>query len=159
MGQEECMIERTFLMVKPDGVQRGLVGEIVSRIERRGLKIVGLKLTMVDEDTARDHYAEHVEKPFFKDLVNHIKSGPTVPMVIEGEDTISVVRKMVGSTNPKEAETGTIRGDFGMGITKNIVHASDSPESAKRESLIYFKESELVDYTKIDEEWLYTSSD
>ena len=142
-------------MVKPDGVQRGLVGEIISRLERRGLKIAGLKAIWVDDKTAKKHYEEHTEKPFFDDLVNYIKSGPTVPMVIEGNDAISIIRNMVGATNPKEAQVGTIRGDFCINIGRNTVHASDSKESAKREISIYFKESELIDYTKIDEKWVY----
>lgn len=159
MDKEECIMERTFLMVKPDGVQRGLVGEVISRIERKGLKLVALKIMQVDDSTAREHYIEHKEKPFFSDLLGHIGSGPATPMVIEGEGAIAVVRNIVGSTNPREADVGTIRGDFGMGITKNIVHASDSPESAKREISIYFTESEILDYSKMDEEWLYTSGD
>ncbi|MDY6958060.1 MAG: nucleoside-diphosphate kinase [Halobacteriota archaeon] len=152
-------MERTFLMVKPDGVQRGLVGEVISRIERKGLKLVSFKLIQVDDATAREHYIEHKDKPFFSDLLGHIESGPAVPMVIEGEGAIAVVRKMVGATNPREAEIGTIRGDFGIGITKNIVHASDSPESAQREISIYFNESELLGYSRMDEGWLYTSGD
>jgi len=142
-------------MVKPDGVQRGLVGEIISRIEQRGLKIVGLKAVWVDDKTAMEHYEEHTDKPFFSDLVNYIKSGPTVPMVIEGRAAISILRKMVGATNPEEAQVGTIRGDFCTDIGRNIVHASDSPESAKKEISIYFDESELMDYTRIDENWVF----
>ena len=148
-------MEQTFVMVKPDGVQRGLVGEIIRRIEKRGLKIVGLKMVLVDDKTAKKHYEEHIGKSFFSDLVNYIKSGPSVPMVIEGNEAISVLRSMVGKTNPKEAQAGTIRGDFCIDIGRNTVHASDSPESAKREISIYFEKSELMDYTKIDEKWVY----
>ncbi|MHC1566694.1 MAG: nucleoside-diphosphate kinase [Candidatus Syntropharchaeia archaeon] len=149
------MIERTFLMVKPDGVQRGLVGEIISRFEKRGFKIVGLKLTRIDRETAKKHYAEHEGKPFFDGLVDYITSAPTVSMVIEGKNAVSVVRKMVGATDPKNAPPGTIRGDFALEVGRNIIHASDSPESAEREISLFFNESELANYERIDEKWLY----
>ena len=131
-------MERTFLMIKPDGVQRGLAGEVVSRIERRGLNIIALKMVQVDHKTAKRHYAEHADKPFFDSLVDFIMSGPTIAMVIEGRNAISITRSMVGATDPSKAAAGTIRGDFALDITQNIVHASDSPESAEREIAIYF---------------------
>jgi len=133
------MQERTFLMIKPDGVQQGLVGEIISRVEQKGFKIVALKMLRVDDETAKKHYAEHANKPFFNSLVEFIKSGPVVSMVIEGEDAISAMREMMGATDPAKAAPGTIRGDFAHDITHNIVHAADSPESAKREIGLYFE--------------------
>ena len=125
-------------MIKPDGVQRGLVGEVVSRIERRGLEIIALKMVQVDHKTAKRHYAEHADKPFFDLLVDFIMSGPTIAMVLEGRNAISVTRDMIGATDPSKAAAGTIRGDFALDITRNIAHASDSPESAEREIAIYF---------------------
>ena len=147
--------ERTFVMVKPDGVQRALVGEIVSRFERRGLKIVGLKMLVVSDELARQHYAEHSAKPFFPTLVGFIKSGPTVAMVLEGKDAVSNVRAMLGKTKPAESAPGTIRGDLALDMGRNVIHASDSPESAKREISLYFDRSELATYVRIDEQWLY----
>jgi len=126
-------------MIKPDGVQQGLVGEIISRVEQRGFKIVALKMLRVDDETAKKHYAEHADKPFFNSLVEFIKSGPVVAMGIEGEDAISTMRGIVGATDPAKAAPGTIRGDFAHDITHNIVHAADSPESAKREICLYFE--------------------
>jgi len=128
-------------MVKPDGVQRGLVGEIISRVEQGGLKIVALKMLRVDDEMAKKHYAEHAGKPFFNSLIEFIKSGPVVAMVVEGERAISAIREMVGATDPTKAAPGTIRGDFARDardITHNIVHAADSPKSAKREIDLYF---------------------
>ena len=147
--------ERTFVMVKPDGVQRGLVGEIISRFERRGLKIVGMKMLEVSDELAKQHYAEHAAKPFFPGLVSFIRSGPTVAMVIEGKDAVSMVRSMLGKTKPIESAPGTIRGDFALDMGRNVIHASDSPESAKREISLYFKTSEIATYARIDEQWLY----
>lgn len=148
-------MERTFVMVKPDGVQRGLVGEIIRRIEAKGLKIVAMKMSVISQETARKHYAEHVGKKFFDDLVGFITSGPSVSMVIEGKGAISAMRKMNGSTNPAEAMPGTIRGDLGIETGRNVVHASDSPASASREIALHFSESEILDYMRIDEAWLY----
>ncbi len=148
-------MERTFVMVKPDGVQRGLIGEIISRLERKGLKIVAMKMMHVSQDTAREHYAEHREKPFFSSLVEYITSGPVVAMVVEGREAISVVRKLVGKTNPAEADPGTIRGDLALDIGRNIVHASDSRQSAEREIGIFFSDDEIMDYRKFDEGWVY----
>ncbi len=149
------MTERTFVMVKPDGVQRGLVGEIIRRLERKGLKIVAMKMLKIDEDLAKEHYAEHREKPFFKNLVEYITSGPVVAMVVEGKEAVRVVRNLVGATNPVEANPGTIRGDFGLDIGRNVVHASDSIESAKREISLFFKPEEILEYERIDEFWVY----
>ncbi|MCD6493215.1 MAG: nucleoside-diphosphate kinase [Archaeoglobaceae archaeon] len=148
-------MERTFVMVKPDGVQRGLIGKIISRLERKGLKIVAMKMMKIEESLAEEHYVEHKEKPFFKDLIGYITSGPVVAMVIEGKEAIKVVRDLVGKTNPREALPGTIRGDYGMDVGRNVIHASDSLESAKREINLFFKEEEIVSYSKADEIWIY----
>lgn len=148
-------MEKTFLMVKPDGVQRNLVGTIVSRLENKGFKIVGAKLMTVSEDLAKTHYAEHSERPFFGELVEFITSGPVFAMVLEGEDAIKIARTVVGSTNPAEAAPGTIRGDFGLTVGKNIIHGSDSPESAEREINLFFDASELVDYNLNNADWIY----
>lgn len=130
--------ERTLVLIKPDGVKRGLVGEIISRFERLGLRIVAMKLMRVDEELASRHYAEHREKPFYPELVSFITSGEVVAMVLEGESAVTAVRKVMGATNCLEAAPGTIRGDFGLGITQNLVHGSDSPESAAREISLFF---------------------
>lgn len=148
-------LERTFVMIKPDGVQRGLVGDIISRIERRGLKIVAMKMLVVSDDLAKKHYAEHAAKPFFPGLVSFIKSGPVVAMVVEGRNVVPVIRSMLGATNPANSAPGTIRGDFALDTGKNVIHASDSPESAKREISLYFNKSEIATYARIDEQWLY----
>ncbi len=148
-------MERTFVMVKPDGVQRGLVGEVVRRLERKGLKIVAMKMLKIDKALAENHYAEHKGKPFFDGLISYITSGPVVAMVVEGKEAIKVVRKLVGATNPVEADPGTIRGDFGLDIGRNVVHASDSAESAKREISLFFSDEEILDYERSDEVWIY----
>ena len=148
------MSERTFVMVKPDGVGRRLVGEVVRRFESRGLKLVGMKMQIMSSELAKTHYAEHAERPFFEDLVNFVTSGPTVQMVWEGPSAVEVVRKMNGATNCLEADVGTIRGDFGLGLQSNMVHASDSAETAEREIRLYFTENELCDYELPDEQWL-----
>jgi nucleoside-diphosphate kinase len=149
--------ERTFVMVKPDGVQRGLVGEIISRFEDRGLKLVGAKLIQIDDALAREHYGEHEGKPFFEDLVGFITAGPVVAMVWEGQDAIRQVRGMMGETDPAESDPGTIRGDFGLDLGRNVIHGSDheDPGSNEREIDLFFDESELLSYERIDEEWLY----
>jgi nucleoside-diphosphate kinase len=131
-------IENTFIMVKPDGVARGLVGEVIGRLERKGLTLERIRLLTIDEPLARIHYEEHVEKPFFPELLEFITSGPVVAMQWSGEGAVSVCRAMMGATDPKQAALGTIRGDFGLMVTHNIVHGSDSPESASRELGIYF---------------------
>ncbi|MFP4625951.1 MAG: nucleoside-diphosphate kinase [Natronomonas sp.] len=151
------MTERTFVMVKPDGVQRGLIGEIVSRFEARGLKLVGSKFMVIDDDLARDHYGEHADKPFFNDLVSFITSGPVFAMVWEGQDATRQVRAMVGETDPAESSPGTIRGDFGLDLGRNVIHASDheDPGSNEREIDLFFDTDELVAYDRVDEAWLY----
>ena len=126
-------MEKTFLMIKPDGVQRNLIGDIVSRFEKKGFQLVGAKLMAVSEELAQEHYGEHKERPFFGELVDFITSGPVFAMVWEGENVISTARTLVGATNPAESAPGTIRGDFGVTVAKNIIHGSDSPESAERE--------------------------
>lgn len=131
-------IEHTFIMVKPDGVARGLVGEIISRFERKGLTLEKIRKLDMDEALARYHYAEHVEKPFFPELLEFITSGPVVAMEWSGDSAIAVSRALMGTTNPKEADSGTIRGDLGLVVTHNLVHGSDGPESAARELEIFF---------------------
>ena len=142
-------------MVKPDGVQRGLVGEVISRIERRGLKIAALRMNTMSLDSAKEHYSEHAQKPFFNSLISFITSGPSVSMVVEGKNAIAVMRAINGATNPVNAATGSIRGDLALDMGRNIVHASDSPESAKREISIHFKGSEISDYSRIEDIWIY----
>ncbi|MFQ5887088.1 MAG: nucleoside-diphosphate kinase [Candidatus Hydrothermarchaeales archaeon] len=148
-------MEKTFFMVKPDGVARGLVGEVVSRIESKGLKITAMKMVHVDDVLAMKHYEEHKEKNFFDSLVSFITASPSIAMVVEGEDAIQVVRTLVGKTDPQEAQPGTIRGDFGLSTPNNIVHASDSKESAKREIALFFDPSEIFEYDRSDEGWVY----
>lgn len=131
-------VENTFIMVKPDGVARGLVGEVVSRFERKGLSLVKIRGLTITEELAKTHYAEHVDKPFFPDLLEFITSGPVVAMEWSGEDAISVGRSIMGATNPPDAAPGTIRGDFGLEVTQNLVHGSDGPESARRELELFF---------------------
>ncbi|HVL88003.1 MAG TPA: nucleoside-diphosphate kinase [Candidatus Thermoplasmatota archaeon] len=146
-------MERTFAMVKPDGVQRGLVGEVLARYERRGLKIVGLRLIHVDRALAEQHYAEHRGKPFYEGLVRFITSGPTVILAVEGKNAVQAVRETNGATDPLKASPGTIRGDFGTDIGRNVVHGSDSLDTARRELALYFPEKELLSYTRVDEAW------
>jgi nucleoside-diphosphate kinase len=148
------LAERTFVMVKPDGVGRRLIADIIGRFEKRGLKLVGLKMQVMTEALAGEHYAEHAERPFFPDLISFITSGPTVQMVWEGNEAVSVVRAMNGVTNSLEAAQGTIRGDFGLSMQNNVVHASDSVDTAKREIALYFNENEVLDYVMPDEQWL-----
>ncbi|WP_336325207.1 nucleoside-diphosphate kinase [Halovenus sp. HT40] len=149
--------ERTFVMVKPDGVQRGLIGEIISRFEQRGLKLVGAKFMQIDQDLAEDHYGEHEDKPFFDDLVGFITSDPVMAMVWEGQDATRQVRSMVGETDPAESPPGSIRGDLGLDLGRNVIHASDheDPGSNEREIDLFFDEEELVGWEKVDETWLY----
>ncbi|HWG89561.1 MAG TPA: nucleoside-diphosphate kinase [Candidatus Thermoplasmatota archaeon] len=147
-------MERTFAMVKPDGVQRNLTGEIVRRYEARGLKVVGMKLMMVPRTMAEAHYAEHKGKPFYNGLVEYITSGPVVALCLEGKNAVAVVRAMNGATKPWDALPGTIRGDFALDIGRNVVHGSDSVESAKRELEIYFTKDELVTWTPAASKWV-----
>jgi nucleoside-diphosphate kinase len=151
------MSERTFVMVKPDGVQRGLVGEVIGRLEERGLKLVAAKFMRIDRDLAETHYGEHEGKPFFEGLVEFITAGPVMAMVWEGEDATRQVRRMMGATDPAEAAPGTIRGDFGLDLGRNVIHGSDNedPGANEREIDLFFEESELVEYDRIDEAWLY----
>ena len=148
------MAERTFVMVKPDGVGRRLVGEIIRRYERKGLKLVGMKMQIMSEELAKTHYAEHAERPFFGDLVRFITSGPTVQMVWEGPSAVEVVRKINGATDCLDADVGTIRGDYGLSLQNNMAHASDSVETAEREIGLYFTDDELLDYSMPDDIWL-----
>ena len=149
--------ERTFVMVKPDGVQRGLIGDVVSRFEDRGLKLVAGKFMQIDRDLAEDHYGEHEDKPFFDDLVEFITSGPVFAMVLEGQDAVSQVRTMMGETDPAESAPGTIRGDYGLDLGRNVIHGSDDedPGANEREISLFFDDDELVDWDQIDETWLY----
>lgn len=159
------MIQRTFVALKPDAVQRQIVGQIITRFERVGLKIVGLKMVWVDKDFAKKHYAEHVGKSFYKFLEQMITEGPVIAMVLEGVEAVSVVRKLVGPTEPSKALPGTIRGDFAMhsyehadskgSAVKNVIHASDSLESAKREIALWFSDSELFDYHTVHEKHVF----
>ncbi len=132
------MADRTLILVKPDAFARGLTGEILSRFERKGLKLVALELKQLDEATAKEHYAEHEGKPFFGELVDFITSGPLVALVLEGQDAVKAARQVIGSTNPLEAATGSIRGDFAIEVGQNMVHGSDSAESAAREAKLFF---------------------
>ena len=149
--------ERTFVMIKPDGVQRGLIGEVLSRFEERGLKVVAGKFLQLDEELASEHYAEHEDKPFYDDLVSFITSGPVFAFVLQGADATRQVRSMVGATDPLEADPGTIRGDYGLDLGRNVVHASDHEDEGanEREIALFFDEDELVEYERIDESWLY----
>ena len=147
--------ERTFVLLKPDAIHRGLVGGILARFERRGLKLVALKLIKVPGELAETYYLEHKGKPFYAGLVKYVTSSPSVALVLEGDEAVAVVRKMMGKTNAAEAEPGTIRGDFGIKIGRNLIHGSDSVATAKREIGLFFKPEELLDYARVDETWLY----
>jgi nucleoside-diphosphate kinase len=148
-------MDRTFVMVKPDGVQRGLVGEIVARLEAKGLKLVAARFEKLPEARVTEQYKEHLSKPFFPGLKTYIMGGPVFLMVWEGRNVVTIVRKVIGATNPQEAMPGTIRGDFGIDIGRNVIHASDSLESAAREIGIHFKTAEVCTYIRIDESVLY----
>ncbi len=145
--------ERTLVVIKPDGVRRGLVGEIIGRLERKGLKILAAKTLRVAPELAQLHYAEHQGKPFYPSLMQHITSGPIVALAVEGRSAISVVRLLLGATNPQVAAPGTIRGDLALGLTPNLVHASDSTESAARELPLYFEPAEYLAYSRVGEEF------
>ena len=146
--------ERTFIMIKPDAVQRGLIGDIISRFEKKGVKLIAMKMVSVDRDLAEKHYGVHKGKSFFEPTVKYIISSPVVAMVLEGENVINMVRGMMGKTNPQDADMGTIRGDFGQFIGRNIVHGSDGSDTAEFEINLWFKPEEISNYTKIDEVWL-----
>ncbi|NGP56930.1 nucleoside-diphosphate kinase [Paenibacillus thiaminolyticus] len=147
-------MERTFIMVKPDGVQRGLIGEIVSRFERKGWKLVSGKLMMITREQAEHHYAEHAEKPFFGELVDFITSGPVFAMIWEGDEIISLSRLMIGKTKVGEAQPGTIRGDYASHTPLNLVHGSDSQESAAREIANLFADNDIISYDRALESWV-----
>ena len=147
-------MERTLVLVKPDGVQRGLIGEVINRLERRGLKLVGMKLMQVDASLARQHYGEHVDRPFFGGLVDFIISSPVVAMAWEADNVVEAVRNTMGQTNPTTSPPGTIRGDLGLDIGRNLVHGSDSPESAERELALFFNSGELLDYARANDPWI-----
>jgi nucleoside-diphosphate kinase len=147
-------LERTFIAIKPDGVQRGLVGEIIRRFETKGFTLVGLKLLIPTQELAEKHYAVHKERPFFKDLVAFITSGPIVAMVWEGEGVVASARKIIGATNPLNAEPGTIRGDFGINIGRNIIHGSDAIETAQNEISLWFSDAELANWEPTIKPWL-----
>ena len=147
-------MERTLILVKPDGVQRGLMGEIIGRFEQRGLKLVGMKFIQMSRDLAERHYAVHQGRPFYDDLVNYITSGPVVAMAWEGKDAIKAARNTIGATNPAEAGAGTNRGDLGMEIGRNLVHGSDSPENGVKEVNLFFAAEELVAWDRVTEVWI-----
>ncbi|MBI2936147.1 MAG: nucleoside-diphosphate kinase [Chloroflexi bacterium] len=146
--------QRTLILIKPDALQRGLAGAIISRLEQRGLKMVGMKLLKVDLSLAQRHYAAHQGKPFFKGLVEFITSSPVMAMVLQGKDAIEVVRQAMGSTDPVKAAPGTIRGDWGLAIGRNLIHGSDSPEAAEKEISLFFSPEELVDWPRDTEPWI-----
>ena len=148
-------MERTLILIKPDAVQRGLIGEVLGRLEARGLRIVGLQLMHVDEALARRHYAEHDGKPFFAGLVDYITSSPLVAAVLEGPDAIAAARQTMGATRPTEAAPGTIRGDLGLEVGRNLVHGSDGPESAAREIALFFGEEPLPSWQRDTDPWIF----
>jgi len=148
-------VERTFVLVKPDGIKRGLAGQVISRLEAKGLRLAGARLLLPTEAQVDEQYREHVGKPFFPGLKAYIMSGPVLAMVWEGRDAVQIVRRLVGATNPAEAAPGTIRGDLALDTGRNVIHASDSPASAAREAAIYFSGADLVAYARIDEPVLY----
>ena len=147
-------MERTFVIIKPDGVQRGLIGEIVGRFERRGLKIAAMRFLQVSDELARTHYAVHEGRPFYAGLIEYIVSGPVVALVLEGTNVITVVRKMLGATKPAEAELGSIRADFGMEIGRNLVHGSDGPETAASEIALWFGD-DVVAWDRATDRWIF----
>ena len=150
-------MSRTLVLLKPDAVQRSLVGEVTARLERRGLKIVGMKLMQVSDDLARKHYSEHDGKPFFLGLVQFITACPIVAMVLDGENAVQLVRAAIGSTNPADSAPGSIRGDYGMTVGMNLVHGSDSDESAKREIDLFFSPNEILSYERGIDQWVTES--
>jgi len=148
-------VERTLVLVKPDGVQRGLVGAVLGRLEQRGLKLAALKLLQMDAALARRHYAEHLEKPFFAALCGFIPSGPLVAAVFEGANAVQLTRNAMGATHPLDAAPGSIRGDFGVDLGRNVIHGSDSAESGAREIALFFEPHELVEWQRGTERWIY----
>ena len=147
--------QTTLVLIKPDGVQRGLIGKIINRLERRGLKLVGMKFLQIGKEQASRHYEAHVGKPFFKNLVQFITSSPVVALAVQGHNSIEVVRNTMGATDPKNADPGTMRGDMGLDIGRNLVHGSDSPEAASRELSLFFGEEEIIKWNRSTEEWIH----
>jgi nucleoside-diphosphate kinase len=148
-------VERTLVIIKPDGVQRGLIGPIITRLERRGLKITAMKMIQIDYDLAKRHYAVHEGKSFYEKLLEYITSGPMVVMVVEGKEAIEVVRRTMGATNPMEAVPGTIRADYGLEIGRNLVHGSDGAETAAFEIPLFFNEDEILSYSRDTDRWIF----
>ncbi len=155
INDKERDVERTLVLIKPDGVQRGLVGAIIERLERRGLRIVGLKLVQVSQELARRHYAIHEGKPFFEGLIRYITSSPVVAMVLEGNNAIEITRATMGATNPAKAAPGTIRADYALEIGRNLVHGSDGPDTARVEIALWFTEDELASYARDADRWIF----
>jgi nucleoside-diphosphate kinase len=147
-------VERTLILIKPDGVERGLIGPIITRFEQHGLKLVGMKLLQVSDELARKHYAIHEGKPFFEPLIEYITSSPVVAMVLEGPEAVQVARNTIGATKPAEATAGSIRGDYGMMVGRNLVHGSDSPENGAKEIALWFSDDELIDYERSIDRWI-----
>jgi len=147
-------VERTLIIIKPDGVERNLIGPIITRFEQRGLKIVGMKMLQVSDKLARQHYAVHEGKSFFEPLIEYITSAPVVVMALEGPQAVQAARNTIGATKPVEAAAGSIRGDFGMMVGRNLVHGSDSPENGAAEIALWFDESELVSYERVVDRWI-----
>ncbi|XP_019700349.1 nucleoside diphosphate kinase [Harpegnathos saltator] len=147
--------ERTFIMIKPDGVQRGLIGKIIQRFEDKGFKLLAMKMVWPTESLLKEHYADLASKPFFSGLVKYMSSGPVVPMVWEGLDVVKTGRVMLGETNPKDSAPGTIRGDYCIQVGRNIIHGSDSVESAKKEIKLWFGEKEVIDWARATDNWIY----
>jgi nucleoside-diphosphate kinase len=148
-------VERTFVLVKPDGVQRGLIGEVIARLERRGLRLVGAKFMQVSKELAETHYAIHKGKPFYEGLISYIISAPVMAMVWEGPNAVAAVRQTMGSTRPTEAAPGSVRHDFGLEVGRNLTHASDSVENGQAEVALWFKEAELVDWKREVDRWVF----
>jgi nucleoside-diphosphate kinase len=153
-GVEAVTVERTLVILKPDAVQRGLTGEIIGRLEQRGLKIVGLDMRVIDREVAGRHYAEHEGKPFYAGLIDYITSGPVVVMVLEGPNAVAVTRSTMGKTNPVDAGPGTIRGDLGLMTGRNLIHGSDAPESAEREIGLFFAGQEVASWERDSDRWV-----
>ena len=150
-------MERTLVLIKPDAVQRGLAGEVIARLERKGLKLVGAKMMRVDEDLARRHYEAHLERPFFPSLLSFITSSPIIALAIDGPNAVDITRSVMGATNPLEASPGSIRGDYALSVGPNLIHGSDSPEAARRELDLFFSDDELFDYEREIDRWVIES--
>lgn len=148
-------MERSLIILKPDAVQRGLIGPILTRVEQRGLRLAGLKMMQIPEALARTHYAVHQDKPFFEGLVSYITSGPVIVAVVTGDNVVQIVRNMLGATNPVQAAPGTIRGDFALEVGRNLMHASDSPENGENEVNLFFEEDELIELSRSVDPWIY----